>query len=948
MLRFVGSQLRFRRGRAAALGLGILVLAVAFALLTAATSTSALRSRGTIGRTYRTAYDVLVRPKGSETPLERSEGLVRDNYLSGNEGGISFAQWHTIEHVPGVAVAAPIANAGYILPFRGVPISIRNVITNGRFQLYRLRLSWSANGGLSHYPYGSAYVYYTRRDHFFLPDVHASIPDLELGPDAPKDGVPTACDAFGAVSPIHQSPFGFNPYLECYAGKSFVSVARGINSLPPKGFVGIGAAAYFPLAVAAIDPVAEAKLVHLDRAVVRGRYLRPGDTLRFGHPDREGIRAGTVPILLSDHSYVDDRMEVAIERLRLPRLRNVPAALATGACLRNYVPCPAPLVVPPPAGFPYKNSRELILRLPGRTVERRSIPVDTFYRGQPAQLNSFAVWTVSPTRYRVLGPDHLAPLPVHNPTNVWTSPFSGYAGAPYDSADVQFRRLRERQVLNKITDKGIPQYEIVGHFDPRKLPGYSPLSRVPLETYYPPVLEPADAASRRALHGRPYLPTQNLGGYVAQPPLVLTTMAALRDYFMNPRWWLGLPGIAPAFPRGLRAAPIGAIRVRVAGVTGPDPASRQRVRVVAEEIHRRTGLQVDVTVGSSPHPLLISLPKGRFGQPPLLLREGWSKKGVAVVFLNAVDRKSLGLFLLALLVSGFFLTNGALAVARTRRREVGTLQALGWTRAAVFRALLGEIVLVGLVAGVVGTDLAAALVAALSLDLAAWKLAAIVPISVALAALAGVAPAWRTARLSPVAALRAPVVDVRRARRVRRIAALALVNLGRVPARTLVGAAGLAVGTAALTFVIAIERSFQGTLVGTLLGNALAIQVHGVDLAAVGLIVGLAAVSVADVLYLNVRQRAAELVTLRSFGWDDRQLSLLVALEALGLGLLGSSVGALTGLVLAAVLLDVALGPLAVAAVLAGLGGTLTALVASLVPLSRLRRLTPPAVLAAE
>src|SRR5919201_2784295 len=158
MLRFLGSQLRFRRGRAAALGLGVLVLAVAFALLTAATSTSALRSRGTIGRNYRTAYDVLVRPKGSETPLERSEGLVRDNYLSGDEGGISFAQWHTIEHVPGVAVAAPIANVGYIFPYRGVSISIRNVITKAHIQLYRLRESWSANGGLSHYPYGNAYV----------------------------------------------------------------------------------------------------------------------------------------------------------------------------------------------------------------------------------------------------------------------------------------------------------------------------------------------------------------------------------------------------------------------------------------------------------------------------------------------------------------------------------------------------------------------------------------------------------------------------------------------------------------------------------------------------------------------------------------------------------------------------------------------------------------------
>src|SRR5207247_2604393 len=139
----------------------------------------------------------------------------------------------------------------------------------------------------------------------------------------------------------------------------------------------------------------------------------------------------------------------------------------------------------------------------------------------------------------------------------------------------------------------------------------------------------------------PFLPTQNMGGYVQQPPLILTTLNALRSYYLNPHWWGGgnlyrHEGV----PASFRRAPLSVIRVRVSGVKGPDAVSRERVRVVAQKIHEATGLDVDVTVGSSPHPMLISLPKGRFGQPPLLLREGWSKKGVSVVFLNALDRKS--------------------------------------------------------------------------------------------------------------------------------------------------------------------------------------------------------------------------------------------------------------------------------------------------------------------
>src|SRR5918912_984155 len=99
------SQLRFRPGRSAALGAGIAVAAVAFTLLTAATSTSALRVRGTITRNYRAAYDILVRPQGSATALERRQGLVRNNYLSGIYGGITFDQYQKIARLDGLDMA---------------------------------------------------------------------------------------------------------------------------------------------------------------------------------------------------------------------------------------------------------------------------------------------------------------------------------------------------------------------------------------------------------------------------------------------------------------------------------------------------------------------------------------------------------------------------------------------------------------------------------------------------------------------------------------------------------------------------------------------------------------------------------------------------------------------------------------------------------------------------
>ena len=960
MKRFVASQLRFRRGRALTLAGGILVAGVAFTILTASAHTAAFRTRGTITRNYRTAYDILVRPHGSTTPLERREGLVRDNYLSGIYSGISFAQWHRIERIPGVAVAAPIANVGFIFQPASYWLSIRPAFSKAPHQLYRVTYTFLANNGLSKYPLGSNYVYYTPTDRY-VQGPGGSGYLLERGPGVQGD-VPS-CTAFLFMATALPT-FGSLQRLDCFAGPRFFSV----NGYPRYDHPVVRAFVDFPLVVSAIDPVAEAKLVHLDRAVVAGRYLRAGDGVytQLVEGNDAGIHAKMnfqfAPTLISNRPYVDEKVVVRVDRLRVPAGVGVPDALAAGGCVEAYEQCPPQLQFPARKDAPFKSGPEFLASLrSGETVLRRTIPFSTFYRGfltkkdlvqpifGPGQLSTGRVWASAPVRYRVLGRDHLAPLPVRNSPDIWNSAFGRFP-VTYDEADVQFRRLWIRESAANRGDRTLaPTLLVVGRFDPRKLPGYSPLSRVPLETYYPPELQPADAAARAALGGHPFLPTQNLGGYVQQPPLILTTLNALRSYFLEPRWWGG-GRLFPqgGVPRSFRRAPLSVIRVRVAGVTGPDSVSRERVRVVAQKIHDETGLDVDVTAGSSPHPMLISLPKGRFGQPPLLLKEGWSKTGVSVVFLNALDRKSLALFALVLVVCSFFLANGAFAITRTRRGEIGTLRTLGWSQHAIFGVLLGELALIGLVAGVVGSALSVAIVEAFGLHLGLpWTLL-VLPLSVVLACVAAVVPAWRAARLRPLEAVRPAVAHGRGRRPVGHLAWLALVNLRRLPARTLVGAAGLAIGIAALTLLLAIERSYHGTLVGTLLGNALALQVRGADLAAIGLTIGLAAFSVADVLYVNLRERAAEIVTLRSTGWSERQLSLLVALEAAVLGLGGSLAGAALGVVFTAALLSVSLGPLLVAAVLAVLGGTLTTIAASLVPLSRLRRLTAPSVLAAE
>jgi putative ABC transport system permease protein len=920
MQRFAWAQLRYRPTRAATLALGILVAAVSFTLLTSAAQTSRLRVEGEIAKNWETAYDILVRPQGSFTTIERDQGLVRENYLSGIFGGISFSQYRSIRRIHGVEVAAPIANVGYILPFWRIRLPIRDVLTSERDQLYRLRLRWLATNARSHYRDSDLYVYFTRRP---LEEsgglVFARVRgkgSREVCPRPFNDSKPPASGPFELID---------RTTLLCFSAAAPAASKVLFESPPPRGFVGSEVSVFFPVFVAAVDPEEERRLLRLDRAVVSGRYLRPDDgphVVRSGSP--LDLDARVVPVLATTRLFLDERLEVTVERLRVAPQRDVALALSG-------------------------NAYAFLASLPGDAVAQRTYSPHPVYERMLTYLSSRlpratydAYWSTSPVRYRVLERERLAALPTSNPVDVWTSPFypefGGYFPAPVENRDIQFRRLRAHIGSNQIVDNlvNLPSLKVVGRFDPIRLPGFSPLSRVPLETYYPPKAEPADAASRAALGGRPLLPTANLGDYIQQPPLVLTTLKGL-GALTNPRFFQGASADAP----------ISVIRVRVASATGPDRLSRERIRQVAQAIHDRTGLAVDITAGSSPHPLLVEIPPGRFGRPALTLREGWVKKGVAVAFLTALDRKSVVLFALILLISAFFLANGTLASVRSRRTEIGTLRCLGWSERKVFEAILVELGVVGLLAGALGIAVAALLASLLSLDMPLARTLFVAPVAVLLAIVTGLIPARRAARTAPLEAVRPPVIGERRGPAARTLARMALVNLLRMPGRALLGSCGLFLGVGALTVLVALNAAFQGALVGTLLGQVISVQVRAIDFVSVALTLVLGGVSIADVLYLNLRERAREIVTLRASGWSEWHVRRLAALEALGMSLAGSVSGAGFGLAFSALLELPLLSALAAAGVAAA-AGVGVALVASLVPVVAVTRLTAATVLAGE
>lgn len=905
MSRYLRGQLRHRAGRALTVGLGILVACVSFSLLTASATTSTLRVRGTVAENFRTSYDLLVRPPNTQSDLERREGLVRNNLESGIFGGITRAQWRAIRALRGVEVAAPVQYLGYIIPFARVELSLKRFVSGKRTQLYRLRQTSVSQRGLSRLPGPSSFVYLTQRN--------------------------GGCSGLGIFGPPPTSPFsGTGPresFLSCFAPAS----AR--QRLVPED-VSVEVNPLVPLLIAAVDPVEENRLLRLERATVSGSPLTP--QLGFTKTHLGPI----VPVLASNRSYLDEALEVTVEQVMVPAGRHPGRRLREPSLGTDDFP------ESPNAAYRWARSLHTV------PVDKIEVTIADIYQQILTQMRNAGptttdsaiftgYWSVTNPEFAVLPNKTLAPATVRNdPSKVWIDPagLGGPGGAltPQDNRDVQFRTVSPHPiVLNKLRT-GQAELDLRGEFDPRLLPGFDRLNRVPLETYFPPLAEPANAVSRKALNGQTLAPSANIGEYLAQPPALLTTLRAARG-LTEPRF----------FQRTNHQAPISVIRVRVEGVTGPDDASLERIRRTAQLIVDRTGLVVDVTAGSSPSPQRIALPAGEFGRPSLLVEEGWAKKGVALVILAAVDRKSVMLFGLVLLVTSGFLGNAALASVRARRAEIGTLLCLGWAPRHIFGAVLGEIALIGLVSGIVGCGIAGLLIAAFSLQVPLARVALVPPLAVALAVLAGAIPATLAARGLPVEVVN-PVISGRSTdRSTRHLPALAWVGLRRRPGRALVATVSLFVGVGALGLLLAINLAFQGSLAGSVLGEFVAVQARTVDYVSVTLAITLAGFSVADVLVLNTRERAPELAALQATGWADRHVAQLILYEGAIMATIGCIAGAGLGLLLG-VFLGGPFRPLLVAAALAAGAGLCIAMIAAAIP-ARLAAGTPIAhVIATE
>ena len=135
--------------------------------------------------------------------------------------------------------------------------------------------------------------------------------------------------------------------------------------------------------------------------------------------------------------------------------------------------------------------------------------------------------------------------------------------------------------------------------------------------------------------------------------------------------------------------------------------------------------------------------------------------GATTVIFNAII---IGVAAISLTVGGLSVINTMAMSVAERTREIGIRRAIGGSRRRIVRELVAEAGVIGLLGGLIGLGLGAAVVVLVNeagrssgtvlFDLTAQTAAFAVGFSTILGMVAGIIPAWTAARLDPVSALR--------------------------------------------------------------------------------------------------------------------------------------------------------------------------------------------------
>jgi putative ABC transport system permease protein len=781
MWQYVLLKLLRQPGKSALVSGGFLLVACALILLSATTQTTLVRGNQIISQNWRPTYDLVALPPQAKIP---ADPRVPSDLLAGYGGGISVQQYEQIKNLPGIEVAAPIAYVGNIqMPTPSLYFKLPGFPT-GYYQLDYVLTAFN----------GQRQIVETQQTEVVY---ISSGSDTGLVTDTTSQQVPDILQALGG-----QLSMVLNETQDTLLGP-------------------LDTPAVSTFLLAGIDPQAENQLVHLDKSIQSGRMLTEQDTVHLdpripGNPDYS-------PVMHKSFPY--DAIPMLIHR-------KLPGQIALHLTLTLlYHGAMTPEQIKAKGGIPY------LQHLPDKQIIfDGTVPI---VQNDPQRFSGATlVWDghawqriVSSTKQGITAYYQLDFSSASSPIGL-----SYYAAKAPDGSqayilvpkgtqggEATFRVLTPLKTVKSasLLSQGGPDvfydYEAIGEFTNDRLTAQinNPLNWLPESTYaVPPVV------LRYDVHGHPlipttFLPTTNSAGFVVQPPLALTTIAVARELIGDHS--------------------ISAIRVRVAGVVTPSQESWKHIQQVAQEIRQQTGLQVVVTLGSSPQLTLVYVPGVRNGEdgadqtiaPIGWVEERWIHSGVGLVYLNQLGSTRLLLLSAVLAVCLGYLAVAFSALVSSQRREFALLSVLGWRPWQPILLFMIQALILASGGGGVGVGLAL-LIATLLEATPLWLVVIwTIPIVLVFALISMLYPLWQIWHIRPAEMLRAGssmssgkavLLGSRIGGLLMPIGTLVLRNLGRSRPRALITVLSLFLSALLLvlmfTAVLSLHQALQGTLLG--------------------------------------------------------------------------------------------------------------------------------------
>lgn len=619
----------------------------------------------------------------------------------------------------------------------------------------------------------------------------------------------------------------------------------------------------FTMLLAAIDPEAEANLVGLEEATAKSetsRYFKEEEPVQSRIHEGLGAKVTSLPVLLSGFSSINYTYSHTLEKLEIPtdtqeQVNSLLKELEASGGSKHL----DTLSAAPPLDSLSFNSKEAHQVLINQLLNEGTNYLTLNEKASPLQYKS--IKSPFPNRWEVA-------YEIDIPKNNNDYPYPSYRKVELYNADMsKLPRLD-------------PQY--IGVYNPNKLEiSTDPTTEVPMETYRAPTAthmldkneSPVNPPSEVSATSNPF-------GYLMQSPTMLTTMDAAKEF--------------------LGAKPISAVRIKVDGVSSVNEASQAKLETIAATIEQQTGLKTDITLGSSPRPLLIHVPAVEDVPELGWIEQPWIKLGASINILKEAKLGYTGIIGCLVVVSIIYVFATNLIAYLSRRQEFAILKAIGWKNSKLRSILMLESLLIGGFVGIITLIVLFVLKSQHPEALSLLKIGLIIFFIFFIYFLGALYPTYLISKVSPMQVMKQGEISVTGARLGGTKGIISLVRnnlLGRW-LRNSVSILAIALPSALLILFVNTTFQLDGVLFTTWLGEYVSMEVGTPHYLSTGISLVIAILTTAELIWQNVLERTREIALLKALGWKNNRIRSMVLIEGAFIGFISGLIGSILSVII--------------------------------------------------